>query len=66
MRTYQSKIVIWRDRQGDFYWRLLGANGREICESTESYSTRRKCEEAVQRFRLLVTTAAIVESAETL
>lgn len=65
-RTYEAKIVIHRDSDGAFYWRLVGSNGREIAESTVGYVDRQHCKEAVVRFRDAVTSARLVETAEVL
>lgn len=65
-RNYQSKIVIHRDRDGAFYWRLLGSNGREIAESTAGYADKQHCKEAVERLRQIVADAVLVETADVL
>ena len=45
-----ERYEIYTDAGGEWRWRLNAANGRTIAEN-ESYSSRRACEDAVERVR---------------
>jgi uncharacterized protein YegP (UPF0339 family) len=34
---------IYKDHKGEWWWRLKGANGKEIANSTEGYSSKQDC-----------------------
>lgn len=40
------RIEIYRDRAGEFHWRLVAANNREICWS-EGYETKQGAKDSV-------------------
>jgi uncharacterized protein YegP (UPF0339 family) len=50
---------VYRDRAGEWRWRLRAANGRIVADSGEGYSSRTNAERAVQTFRALVETAQV-------
>ena len=41
------KFEIYKDRAGEWRWRLKSANGRNIADSGEGYSTKSNCRRAV-------------------
>lgn len=44
-----AKRVIYKDRRGEYRWRLVAPNGALIAESGEGYSTRSNCVRAYDR-----------------
>lgn len=39
----RPRFIIYRDRLGEFRWRLRAANGRIIADGAEGYRTKRGC-----------------------
>lgn len=64
MRHYTPKIKIYRDHDGFYRWRLLGANGKILADGGEGYVSKYSCEKAVDRFVQSAQDADIVETAE--
>jgi uncharacterized protein YegP (UPF0339 family) len=46
----RPKFELYKDRRGEFRWRLRAANGRVIADGAEGYKTKRAC---LQGIRLL-------------
>jgi len=53
------KFSIYKDRRGEFRWRLVAANGQIVADSGEGYETKTGCEEAVQRIKTAAGEAAV-------
>lgn len=43
----KGRYVVYRDRQGDYRWRLVAGNGKVIATSGEGYRRRRDCANAI-------------------
>lgn len=41
------RIDVYEDKQGQWRWRFVAANGRIIADSAEGYSTESNCRRAV-------------------
>ena len=50
MAVRTLRFEVYRDRYGDWRWRLKAANGRIVMESGEGYSAKRKVLDALYRF----------------
>jgi uncharacterized protein YegP (UPF0339 family) len=44
-----EKVQVFKRKDGQFDWRLLGLNGEEVCGSLQGYTERNDAEEAFQR-----------------
>lgn len=60
------RFILYRDRKGEFRWRLLAANGRVIADSAEGYKRRRSRDKAIKLIRLGASSATIVPEIGTL
>lgn len=40
--------IIYKDKKGEFRWRLQASNGRIIADSGEGYTRKRNCRNAVE------------------
>ena len=54
------KFHHYRDRRGEWRWRIQAMNNRIIADSAEGYKTRSGVIRAGQRFRSLVATKGFV------
>ena len=36
----QAKLVVYKDRAKKYRWKLIGANGRKVASSGESFSSK--------------------------
>jgi uncharacterized protein YegP (UPF0339 family) len=43
------KIVLYKDKKGEYRWRLVARNGRIIADSAESYKQKSKMMHIVQK-----------------
>ena len=56
----QPKLVIYRDRGGEYRWRLISGNGKNVCSSGESFKTHRGAERAAHALPRWITEARVV------
>lgn len=61
-----AKIKVYRDKAGQYRWRLVGRNGKIMADSAEGYVTKHNCNQAIARFMAAAPNAPIVEAAEDL
>jgi hypothetical protein len=52
-------FYIYRDRAGEYRWRLLAANNEIVADSAEGYSSKQGCITAAQRVEQLVNDARL-------
>lgn len=51
---------IYKDKAGEWRWRLRAHNGRIIADSSEGYSDRNSCERGIDLVRQLSATGVVV------
>lgn len=56
------KFKIYRDKAGEFRWRLVASNDRIVVDSSESYLRREDVMRAVASLQTSVLTARIVDA----
>ena len=56
------KFEIFKNKKGEFRWRLKAANGRQIASSGESYKAMADCRNGIELIRKGAATASIVDS----
>ena len=44
---YKMQVQIYRDKAGDWRWRLVAANGNVVADSSEGYENRGDIEEII-------------------
>lgn len=60
-RNGTSKIRVYKDRKGEWRWRLTSRNGKIIADSGEGYVTKRNAFLAANNFVRIVPTARIIK-----
>lgn len=59
-RSMSAKFEIYKDKAGEFRFRLKAANG-EIIASSEGYSSKQACENGIDSVKSNAGTAEIVD-----
>lgn len=49
-RQRKMRFEVYRDRAGEFRWRLVASNGRKVADSGEGYKRRPSARAAVSAF----------------
>ena len=52
-------FLVYKDKLGEYRWRLVSANSRVVADSGEGYSSPSKCRIAVRRMFFHVQTAEV-------
>ena len=60
----RPKLMIYRDRRGEWRWRLKAANGRILADGGEGYRRRASAQTAVDRVRSILGGNAVVTEVE--
>ena len=55
------RITIYRDRAGEYRWRLQAANSRIVADSAEGYTRQRNAVRAAERTIWLMAEAVVQE-----
>jgi uncharacterized protein YegP (UPF0339 family) len=56
-----AKFEVYKDKAGQFRWRLVASNGRTIAESGESFSGKQACLDGIESVRKNAPAAQVVE-----
>ena len=59
-----AAFTIYRDKAGEFRWRLEGSNDRIIAESPEGYKNRSDCRDEVDRVRRDAPVADVIDETQ--
>ena len=43
MKRKEGKVEIYKDRKGEWRWRIIASNGRKLANSGEGYKRKRDC-----------------------
>jgi uncharacterized protein len=55
------KFEVYKDKGGQWRWRLLASNGKSIAESGEGYVEKQACLDGIESVKKHAPTASIVE-----
>ena len=55
-----AKLEIYRDRRGEWRWRLRASNGRILADSGEGYRRLASARHAAERVRSILASDALV------
>jgi uncharacterized protein len=44
----RAHFDVYKDRSGEWRWRLQSANGQIVADSAEGYTRKRDCERAIE------------------
>jgi uncharacterized protein YegP (UPF0339 family) len=57
------KFEVYKDKGGQFRWRLVAPNGKSIAESGEGYSTKQACLDGIASVQQHAAAATVAEVA---
>ena len=57
----QGKIEIYKDKKGEFRWRLVAPNGQQIANGGEGYASKANCKKGIESAKKNIQTAEMVE-----
>jgi uncharacterized protein YegP (UPF0339 family) len=55
------KFEVYKDKAGEYRWRLVAPNGQSIADSGEGYSSKESCLEGIASVKKNAPDAQIVE-----
>ncbi len=55
------KFVLYKDKRGEWRWRLKAANGNIICVSSEGYSSKQSAQQSIQSVKKGAVEAPVLE-----
>lgn len=56
-----AKFELYKDKSGEFRWRLVASNGQAIASSGEGYKTKESAKDGIESVRKNAPAAPIVE-----
>lgn len=56
-----SKFELYKDKAGEFRWRLVASNGQAIASSGEGYKSKDSAKAGIESVKKNAPTAAIIE-----
>jgi uncharacterized protein len=56
------KFEVYKDKAGEYRWRLVAPNGQSIADSGEGYSSKESCLEGIASVKKNAPDAQIVEA----
>ena len=56
-----AKFEIYKDKKGEFRWRLVASNGQSIASSGEGYKTKESAKAGIESVKKNAPTAPIEE-----
>jgi uncharacterized protein YegP (UPF0339 family) len=59
-----SKFQIYKDRKGEYRWRLRARNGEIIADSNEGYSRKASCKHGIDLVKQQAASAAVEDQTE--
>ena len=59
-----SKFQLYKDRKGEYRWRLRARNGEIIADSNEGYSSKASCKHGIDLVREQAAGAAVEDQTE--
>jgi uncharacterized protein YegP (UPF0339 family) len=59
-----AKFQIFKDRGGEYRWRLRADNNETIADSSEGYKSKASCEHGIELVKRLAPAAEVVDQTE--
>ena len=56
-----AKFELYKDKSGEFRWRLVASNGQSIASSGEGYKTKESAKAGIESVKKNAADAAIIE-----
>ncbi len=57
----RGKVVFYKDKAGEFRWRLVAPNGEIIADSGEGYTTKQNCQKGFESVKKYCQDAVVVD-----
>ncbi len=61
MMPDNSWFIVYRDRRGEYRWRLEDTNDKTIADSAEGYDTNYGCRQAIENVRREAARARLID-----
>ncbi len=58
----KGKLEIYKDKKGEFRWRLFASNGQQIANGGEGYKSLSSCKNGIESVKKNIMTAEIEKS----
>ena len=55
------KFFLYKDKAGEWRWRLKAANGNIICVSSEGYSSKQNAQHSIESVKKSAADASVIE-----
>jgi uncharacterized protein YegP (UPF0339 family) len=62
--TAVTKFQLYKDRKGDYRWRLRARNGEIIADSNEGYSSKASCKHGIDLVKQQAANAEVEDQTE--
>jgi len=59
-----TKFQLYKDRKGEYRWRLRARNGEIIADSNEGYSTKASCKHGIELVKQQAASAEVEDQTE--
>lgn len=56
-----SWFIVYRDKAGEYRWRLEDTNDKTIADSAEGYATNAGCKRAIENVRVEAQRARVID-----
>jgi len=57
----KGKVVFYKDKAGEFRWRLVAPNGEAIANGGEGYTTKQNCKKGFESVKKYCQDAEVVD-----
>jgi uncharacterized protein YegP (UPF0339 family) len=57
----KGKIEIYKDKKGEFRWKLISPNGQQIANGGEGYKSKASCKNGIESVKKNIKDAEIIE-----
>lgn len=62
MADKKGKVEFYKDKKGEYRWKLMASNGRMIADSGEGYATYDGCKKGFESVKANIQDAEVVEN----
>ncbi len=61
MADKKGKVEFFKDKKGEYRWKLIASNGRIIADSGEGYTTYESCKKGFESAKTHIQDAEVIE-----
>jgi uncharacterized protein YegP (UPF0339 family) len=62
MADKKGKVEFFKDKKGEYRWKLLASNGRIIADSSEGYAAYDGCKKGFESVKAHIQDAEVIEN----